>query len=77
MFSDELKELLIQVITSWQVLAVTGAVILYSLLVSYVARLYHRPRVAKPSTARKAKTVAKSAPEVSDDDDLGIDEETA
>jgi len=36
-----------QVLTSWQVIAVTIAILLYIHLVSYVARRYHRPRSSK------------------------------
>jgi hypothetical protein len=78
MFSQELKELLVQVITSWQVLAVTGVLILYVFLVNYVSRLYRRGRsIPMPTpTAGKAKKVAASsdnAPEQTDDD-LGLEE---
>jgi urea transporter len=53
MFSTELKYLLPQVISSWQVLAVTAALILYTWLVSYVARTYHRPHLSKSKPKRK------------------------
>ena len=42
MFSEELRKLLIQVISSWQVLVVTVVLVLYVFLVNYVARIYHR-----------------------------------
>jgi hypothetical protein len=68
MFSIDLKELLSQVITSWQVLAVTGAVVLYMCLVNYVARTYHRPRLSKSKPKRKKeKAVPAGAPEETDD----------
>ena len=64
----DLKELLFQVITSWQVLAVTGALILYTWLVKYVARTYHRPHLSKSKPQRKKeKAVPAGAPEETDD----------
>ncbi|MDR0553736.1 MAG: hypothetical protein LBG76_02905 [Treponema sp.] len=81
MLSEELKSLLIQVITSWQVIAVTVVVFLYFLLVTYVARLYYHPRVTKrrvsPPSSKKIKQLAKAAPEVSDSEDLGLVEESS
>ncbi|MFQ3547427.1 MAG: hypothetical protein SNJ56_03745 [Termitinemataceae bacterium] len=40
----EVVHLLVQVITSWEVLGVTVVLIVYMFLVFYVSRLYHRPR---------------------------------
>lgn len=57
MFSKEMSALLLQVVTSWQVIAVTFAVLIYMSLVSYVARTQRRPR----STA-KNKSKKKEAP---------------
>ncbi|MDR2019682.1 MAG: hypothetical protein LBQ14_02840 [Treponema sp.] len=74
--SKELFDLVIQVIKSWQVLAVTGALILYILLVSYVARLHHRPRQSfKKVKAINAAPEAAAAPEETSDDELGLEEE--
>lgn len=75
MFSDELKSLLIQVITSWQVLVVTGVLVVYVFLVRYVAKLYRRSRPFsyapgnEKAAGKKAKGVEPSA-----DDDLGLEE---
>ena len=68
---------LIRVITSWQVIAVTVVLVLYTSLVTYVARL-HRPSSGfsiKPRQ-KKEKTVKAAAevPTASDDEDLGLDE---
>jgi hypothetical protein len=69
--SIELSSLLLQVITSWQVLAITGAVVVYLYLVAYVARTYHRPRMASGLKPKKAKKVKSAAPAtVSNDDEL-------
>jgi flagellar biosynthesis/type III secretory pathway M-ring protein FliF/YscJ len=85
MFSKEMINLLIRIITSWQVIAVTVAFILYVFLVSYVARLYRRPRSismfpAKPKF-KKAKSPAASEEDGSEtpetaDDELGLEENT-
>jgi hypothetical protein len=73
--SDELKNLLGQVITSWQVLVVTGILIVYVFLVNYVARLYHRNRpFSRPGKKEKAAAEEAGTVEPSVDDDLGLEE---
>lgn len=69
---QELLQLLPQVLTSWEVLAVTVVLILYFFLVFYVARLYSRPKSfsmtptpVKPAKS-KTKTKAPAEPEVED-----------
>jgi hypothetical protein len=77
MFSKELMYLLLQVIKSWQVIAVTIAIILYMFFVSYVARIYHRPRSVSKTKARKK---AAAGPEevtssgADTNDELGLEE---
>ncbi|MDR0403255.1 MAG: hypothetical protein LBH35_06665 [Treponema sp.] len=72
----ELLKLLVGVISSWQVIAVTIVLVLYFMLVFHVARLYHRPR-AFPSGAKKRRQKPEPAPEpeISDEesDALGLD----
>jgi len=78
MFSDEIKKLLIQVITSWQVLVVTGVLIIYIFLVNSVARIYHRrPRrpPALPKTKPETTEASSSAPAPSDSDELDLEED--
>ena len=78
MFSKELFDFLYKVITSWQILAVTAALILYFSLVFYVARLHH-PRSSgfsfesKPKKGKARKPVVEM-PESGDSDDLGLEE---
>jgi hypothetical protein len=69
MFSIELKDLIPQVITSWQVLVITGVLILYTWFVNYVARTYHRPHfVSKSKPKRKKEKAAPAgAPQKTDD----------
>ena len=77
MFTGDVRSVLAQVITSWQVLAATIVLIFYIFLVNYVARLRDCP--AKPSKSRRKRRIPKpkfdSAPEiVSDDEDLGLED---
>ncbi|GHV47952.1 hypothetical protein AGMMS50268_21600 [Spirochaetia bacterium] len=79
MVSDELKRLLIQVITSWQVIAVTVVLVLYFLLLFYAARTYRRRRSSATPTTKASKSKAPAPigePDVvtTDDDDLGLEE---
>jgi hypothetical protein len=78
--SKELVEVLAQVITSWQVLAVTGVLIIYLFLVFSTARGRRRPHaMARTFTAAGAKNRAPPAgePDVEtpEGNDLGLVEE--
>lgn len=68
-----MRAVFFQVVTSWQVLAVTAVLVLYLRFVGYVARSYRRPRFAsksRPAKARKAAVaMAKSTPEETRDSD--------
>jgi hypothetical protein len=56
MFSDELKNLLFQVIKSWQVIAVSVVLVLYISLVNYAARAHKKPTfVSKLKPKKKEK----------------------
>ena len=76
--------ILLQIITSWQVIAVTVALALYISLVNYVGRRYHQPRFSagplrRAKKVKNSKSMAKSAPkEAPDDEDsneaLGLEE---
>lgn len=61
MISKELMDLLVQVITSWQVIFITVVLILYFFLVFYVARLYRKPRT--PSLFSAPRKAAKKKPQ--------------
>jgi len=61
MFSKELSELLFQVVMSWQVIAVTVALVFYIYLVNYVTRSYHRPHFVSRSKPKKVKPSSKAA----------------
>ena len=78
MFNDEVKKMLIQVITSWQVLVVTVVLVIYIFLVNAVARIYHRrPPRQEPIQKAKPAPAEAPAPEAvsTDSDDLGLEEE--
>jgi len=80
MFNAEMRKLLIEVISSWQVLAVTVVLILYVFLVNSVARIYRRSRRSRESFMPKAKPDNLPPPAPSetasdaDDDELGLEE---
>jgi hypothetical protein len=77
-----LVQLLKLVISSWQVLAVTVAIVIYFSIVSYASRSHHRSRpVKKPKVKKKKETPAEAiaGPETTESDenhvdDLGIEE---
>jgi hypothetical protein len=53
MFSEELTNILIQVIKSWQVIAVSVALVMYMSLVGYVARAHHKPASVSRTKPKK------------------------
>ena len=55
MFTDELINLLLQVIKSWQVIAVTIALLLYMSMVNYVLRAHHKPASVSKTKPKKQK----------------------
>jgi len=78
-----MADILFHVITSWQVLGVTAALILYLSLVGYVSRSYRRPRFVSRARPRKQKKsaaeIASSSPEEASDsadtnEALGLEE---
>jgi len=76
MFSGEIFELLKQVITSWQVIAVTIVIILYLNIVFYAARNYHRPRVKREKVKKQKSEPAPVMEDTESDsnDELGLEE---
>ena len=63
MFNAEIRRMLVQVITSWQVLTVTAVLIIYFALVNYVARVYHKRRRRTLMPKIKFKKGEKGTPE--------------
>ena len=79
--SDELKEVIIQVLSSWQVIAMALVLIAYLVLVSFAARTYRRPHFRVPAIIKARKERKARAPkgesevETTGDDELGLTEE--
>jgi len=65
----ELKELLPQVITSWQIWVMILALVLFMYLVGYVARTYHRPRMSRAKPKKKKKE-DKAAPDQEESEEI-------
>ena len=77
MINGELRELILQVIKSWQVIVVTVAVLLYILLVNYVSRNHYRARSSSTRLPKpkKVKAQAPAPEEAADDSELGLDKD--
>ena len=80
MYPGGIIALLKEVITSWQVIAVTIAIILYLQIVFYAAKSYHRPRVKKIRLKRSKPEPAAAGPEeteagVDSNEELGLEED--
>jgi len=82
MFPGGVIELLKLVISSWEVIVVTVAFILYVFIVNYTARSYHRPRAAKKLSlkTKKPKPAAAAgdsgkASSSNSNDELGLEEQ--
>ena len=78
MFTAEIRNLLVQVISSWQVIAVTVVLVIFISLVNYVAKLnrdgsQRRHFLPKSKPGKKAK---QEAPAHSESDELDLEEET-
>jgi hypothetical protein len=73
MFSSEVRRMLLQVITSWQVIAVTIVLVIYLFIVNYVARLNKRSSRGSliPKNKKKEKKAKGSASPATGDLDLG------
>jgi hypothetical protein len=80
MFSEKMIAILVEVLTSWQVIAAAVVVLLYIFLVNYVSRLSHRPsfsmRAGKAKKKKKKEApAAAESPEETENDELGLEEE--
>ena len=65
------RELIIQVISSWQVIAVTVSIAFYVFLVNYASRSHYRKRSPLPAKPKKIKAPKEGKV---DDSDLGLEE---
>ena len=76
MANDGLRDLIMQVIGSWQVIAVTLIILIYISLVNYVCRAKRRKRAsaAVKKKEKKAKSAAAPKDDAADDSALGLEE---
>lgn len=83
MFSKEVIALLKEVISSWQVIAISVALIFYLNIVFYAARAYHAPKInfknkisfkRKKSKTENALDGEEIAPDSKQTDELGLEE---
>jgi hypothetical protein len=78
MLSKEIREMLIRVISSWQVIAASLVVILYFFLVNYVARLSYRrrrpPRDVNTPKGKKSAPAQEAFSAEDTNDELGLEE---
>ena len=76
MFGSEMRKLLFQVITSWQVIVVTVILVIYIFIVNHVANIYSQStRKMFPSKPKKQKQ--EEMPAASENDELGLEEQSA
>ena len=77
MSNDGLKDLIIEVISSWQVIVVTVVILLYIFFVNFVTRDHYRRNHLSQPKVQKAKAKSKpkkgSSDEVTDDSELGLE----
>jgi hypothetical protein len=73
MDNDGIKDLIIQVISSWQVIVVTLIILIYISLVNYVTRTKRRKRNVVKNKVKKAKPAAAPKDEA-DTSELGLEE---
>ena len=74
MSGSEIRSLLVQVITSWQVIAVTLAVVLYIALLNYVTKTRRRKPPPPPKPMKIKPNKEEAAEEQDDDNDLGLED---
>ena len=79
MFSEGIGAVFIQVLTSWQVIFISIALVLLIFMVNHVARTYRRPRSVSKSKPKKAKVQKQkkeqpSAGEDNSNEALGLEE---
>jgi len=72
MFSSEIRNLLVQVITSWQVIAVTVVLVIYIFIINYAAKIRQRSSSGWQAMP-KSKPEKNEVPAPSDNDDLGLE----
>jgi len=74
MFTNELRDLLIKVITSWQVIVVTLVILLYIAMVNYLSRTHYRRRDSSNPRPIRPKRAKPEPVEEADDSELGLED---
>ena len=76
MTNDEIRDLIIQVISSWQVIAITLIILIYISLVNYVCQTKRRKRASATVKKKEKKVKPAAAPkdDAVDDSALGMEE---
>lgn len=83
LLAKEMRDLIFHVVTSWQVIIVTVAFVLYCFLIGAVAQLQRKPRIKIPSISKRTAPVFPPKPssrkendeeEVEVEDELGLEE---
>jgi hypothetical protein len=70
---NELKDLVVQLLTSWEVIVVTIAVFFYFFLVLYVGRTRYRLKAPPSAHARKVKKIPRKATPAAAEEELAGD----
>jgi len=72
MFNEELRGIIWEVITSWQVIAITFVIIIYITIVKKVARTYRSGKVSvkMPKMPKAPKAAPAPGPLISESDNL-------
>ena len=75
MFGDEVRKLIVSVISSWQVWAVTIALVCYIAIVKAASSIKSKGRSFRPSLPKIKLRKTKAAPvPIAETDDLGVEE---
>jgi len=75
MFNEEVRRLLVQVVSSWQVWVVTIVLVLYISVVNRVSKIYYKTKRRDPPKA-KAKAQTPKTPAPTENDELGLEEQS-
>ena len=77
MFNEEVRRLLVQVVSSWQVWAVTIVLVLYITVVNRVAKIYYKTKRRDPPKSKaKSKAETPKTPAPAETDDFGLEEQS-
>ena len=69
-----LRELIFQVVSSWQVIGATVLIFFYFFLVNYASRSHYHRRPAPSAKPKRVKKAKVKAEEAVDDSELGLED---